>query len=229
MDDATQEMADAAPEEPRQVELRDAEGRITFQGQVVDGMLRGEGVEWWPKGKVAQRATMVDGRLDGELRRYAENGSLVLVAQYRAGAQHGLTVCYDSQRPLCRMSYRQGVLDGDSVYYAPTGKVSAVIPFKEGRMHGIATYFTTEGAVLRTAAYADDRQEGPSVTYYENGAVQETATYKAGLLEGRFERFFPSGRPMQQGAYRAGLLVEPLRSLDEQGRVIAEIPPGAAG
>ncbi|PWC64074.1 hypothetical protein TSH58_22900 [Azospirillum sp. TSH58] len=149
------------------------------------------------------------------------------MAEYADGVQHGQTTFYANARPTCRMTYRDGLLNGPSVFFHETGTVAAIFQYCDGKREGEALFHSPQGRPMRRESYANDRLHGPVLGYYDDGTVSERAAFLDGLQDGVLRRFFPSGALMQHGVYRRGLLIEPLRTYSEDGKEIAVLQPPA--
>ena len=85
---------------------------------------------------------------------------------------------------LARTEFKNGVQDGSSKIYFPSGKLSSEATFKNGV------------------------QVGVQKDYYENGKLQGEATYKNGQLDGVAKLYDESGKLIEEATFKNGKQVK---------------------
>ncbi|MFA5420377.1 MAG: hypothetical protein WC341_18125, partial [Bacteroidales bacterium] len=63
------------------------DGMLAFEGKYVDDLPNGKHQWWWPDGKIKKEAEFVMGRRSGELKKFNEDGTLLIVISYKAGKE----------------------------------------------------------------------------------------------------------------------------------------------
>ncbi|MDP2721259.1 MAG: hypothetical protein Q8O72_00765 [Bacteroidales bacterium] len=63
------------------------DGTLAFEGKFVDDLPNGKHQWWWPDGKNKKQAEFVMGRRSGELKKFNEDGTLLIVISYKAGKE----------------------------------------------------------------------------------------------------------------------------------------------
>ncbi|HYC88537.1 MAG TPA: toxin-antitoxin system YwqK family antitoxin [Thermoanaerobaculia bacterium] len=132
------------------------------------------------EGWLAQRATVKDGLLDGELVQYGPDGQPQAIMHYAAGKLEGEAVFYDNGQPQLRMFYRNGLQHGETTVYGPTGLPTATSQHRAGKLEGMSAWYRPDGTMLRSAEYADGLLDGESIEYDERGRAAQRTLYRAG-------------------------------------------------
>ena len=92
----------------------------------------------------------------------------------------GETVIHENGTPQMRLSYRTGVLEGESLFLDESGRV------------------------WRKATYVKAVLHGPSIDYYPNGRVREAAEYRHNKLHGETVRYDEIGTRQRAAVFRHG-------------------------
>jgi antitoxin component YwqK of YwqJK toxin-antitoxin module len=50
-----------------------------------------------------------------------------------------------TQAMIFRRSYKDGLLDGETYFYYPSGKLESMVPYKEGKIHGAVICYWPNG------------------------------------------------------------------------------------
>ncbi len=101
--------------------------------------------------------TYVDGKINGILRQYHDNGSLESEIGYEDGRYHGF--------------YRT---------YYPDGRMHNEKTYRNGKLNGVFKAWDEDGSLFFEINYKDDKQHGPDRIYYRTGILQFEDTYVEG-------------------------------------------------
>ncbi|HEY3599916.1 MAG TPA: toxin-antitoxin system YwqK family antitoxin [Paraburkholderia sp.] len=199
------------------VEERDDAGQLVSRVAVMNGVPHGDTVRYTPNGTPAFEARFEHGVLNGALRTYDEQGSLVQHAHYVGGKLHGVSALYRDGRLASRQHYALGVLHGASESYAASGLVVSQMTYEAGKLEREAL-FMHDGVVVRRASYRNGLLEGDVREYARDGALVQASPHRANLLHGTVRRFAPDGSVFEERAYRQG------KPLGEWRRIEAGAP-----
>lgn len=154
-------------------------------------------------GQLWQYLETVAGRANGLYQEWHENGNLRLTAQVIEGigdvAQNskeswvfdGLSEAFDeSGHLIATIYYDKGVLEGDSIYYAPTGQIIRKIPFKNNQIDGEEEHFDLLENKIGSFPYKNGLRSGHS--YFVGTADRP-----------RFEEDFEEGKLIQGTYYQS--------------------------
>lgn len=174
---------------------------------------------YYPGGVLGQQLQYTDGKIDGQVTIYQQNGKKSVVCNYDMGLRHGLMKIYDEDGDIKEAVtffydkvfgpyykyYKTGEMSfavnriGDfweetAILFYQTGHPKAVLFYKHGKKNGSATYFFPDGTTrMNESNYVDDVRTGPYKAYYSNGNLAETGQYKDGNRDGYWVSFYPDG------------------------------------
>lgn len=120
------------------------------------------------------------------------NGQIHSISHYHDYQLHGEQIKYTaSGRPLIKLSWNHGLLDGIKTVYRNGIKI-AEIPYVGGQKHGVESHYDDLGTLTAELEWRNDKKHGTSRLYSEEGT--ETEWYYRGqavneqryqILEGR--------------------------------------------
>ena len=146
---------------------------------------RSERVETWPDGKVKLRVPLDEqGREDGLLETFAQNGAKTLSATYAHGQKNGTWKEFDEQ-----------------------GKKLRFLNYQQDQLHGRCEEWHASGAVLSAGSYRQGLRTGAWTFEDETGIRRKVADYKDDLLNGNV-KITVDGKPFSKQAWKLGEIVE---------------------
>ena len=80
-----------------------------------------------------------------------------------------------------RTEFKNGIQDGSSKIYFPSGKLSSEATFQNGKQVGVQKDYYENGKVKIETTYKNGQKTGPAKIYDENGKLVEQATFKNGV------------------------------------------------
>ena len=125
-----------------------------------------------------------DGKKDGLVEWYYENGQLERKVNYKEGKQDGLVEWY----------YENGQLEGKGNY-------------KDEKKDGLWKVYHENGQVKGKFNYKDGKQDGVVETYYANGQLKSKTNYKDGERDGLVEMYHENGDLWHQSNFKDGKLL----------------------
>ncbi len=216
--------SDSKPEEqspPTVVENHDDNGVLTQKATYVDGVLEGEFLAYNPQGTVIKRFFYHQGKLQGEALIYNDDGKLTQRLTYEDGVLDGPMQIFSSDVMVAEIPYVKGVREGIMRTFAPNGRVQSETTLQADKENGTRTIYNPElGIIVRTETLVDGVVEGQSLTFYPGGAVMMQQTFVKGLPEGRSVSLYQSGAIQQIAIYEKGALAGPPQQYDLAGKEI---------
>lgn len=107
--------------------------------------------------------------------RYA--GHLLYFEEYKDGVLDGDKVWFGNDGTVgMREKYVAGKKEGDQITYHINGNVRSITPYKNGRIEGVVEWYDTNGLLVEQNEIINGT--GRYVTYWENGNIQEEGNYK---------------------------------------------------
>jgi len=104
-------------------------------------------------------------------------GMKIYRGSYVNGLRDGVWTLYNFafgkiSKPLKKVTYKNGVLDGKLCCYDKDGKICKEIHYSNGKKHGIRRLFNSEGNVMEYMYYKEDVLDGPfCITKIENNKI----------------------------------------------------------
>lgn len=131
----------------------------------------GERVKRDRSGLLISRDLMQNG-LIAERITYHPNGQIHTISHYHDYQLHGEQVKYSATgRPLLRLYWSHGVLDGQKIAYRNGFKV-AEIPYVDGLKQGIEYHYDDLGNLTAEIEWRSDKKHGCSKLYGDDGLVE---------------------------------------------------------
>ncbi len=118
--------------------------------------------------------------------RYA--GHLLYFEEYKDGILDGDKVWFGNDGIVgMREKYVNGKRNGEQITYYINGKIKSVIPYKNDKIDGIIEWYNEDGLLI-------DQQDitngtGKYTSYWENGNIQEEGSYKNYIKVGDWTKY----------------------------------------
>jgi antitoxin component YwqK of YwqJK toxin-antitoxin module len=113
----------------------------------------------------------------------------------------------------------EGILDGVTKRYYPSGKLKGEETYKNNAKEGIYKEYYESGKLRRETNYKDGKLDGIVKEYYENGKVMVEGISKNDALEGIYKEYYESGKLRRETNYKEGTTISKT-CYDEQGNII---------
>lgn len=217
-----------------------------------DGSIRATMTSYFPNGQVKQALDVLNSRACGSYQEWHENGVKKLDCQVIGGQadlteEAILTWLFDGccrawdacANPEATILYEKGVLEGESLYFYPSGGVKRRSFYVQGFLHGEDLFFTETGELLEAGTYVKGAKEGTAKRYWSPTQPAAEELFDNGkLIEGRyfnsqgeeitavkegegFRAFFDEKGMRQLQQYQKGVAEGELKTFDAQGRLYA--------
>ena len=138
-------------------------------------------IEYWLNGhKMVEEYWNLDGEKDGKWFRYYESGDKQYEKSYKNGISDGNWIYWDGALKMSGVTYKDGIIwdtDSDKPY---TGKWRGYT-YKNGIRDGLVTSSYDSGEMRSEGTYKNGKLEGLTTFWYENGQKQDESIYKNGV------------------------------------------------
>lgn len=94
------------------------------------------------------------------------------------------------------ITYRNGIRNGLTKTYYPSGFIKQIIPYCNGLKCDTARWFYEDGKLFRNTPYVNDTIHGMQVQYYRNGVVKASMSYVMGIRKNDLKENFENARPV---------------------------------
>ena len=198
---------------------RDRELPIERRDWYKEGVL--EKVEiYYENGNVRRTSSeYIDGKLNGLLTTFYEDGTLMMETNYLDAQKHGIERGYNEQGILVgEVTYENGMINGLLRRYTDEGILFQEQSYKDDVLHGIEKLYDNEilieereynehGRLIREATYEDDMLNGVLKMYDDNGTLYIERTYVDDDLHG-IEKIYENRRVSEEREYEHGKLIK---------------------
>lgn len=211
-----------------EVQYRFADGTISSEGQLLNGLPEGYWVSYHPDGMRKSEGNWSRGKLEGEWVFYDVAGRVETTLNYVGGRKEGLETQWDSTGVRLRtLPWSSDTLQGVEEGFNPQGVVVSRVPWSKGNREGVALDYAVEGGetgrIIRRRGFREDllrwveevnrfddqgRKSGKWMTFWPNGQVRREGPFERGLEEGVFKYFSRRGDLERTVTYHRGEEVE---------------------
>lgn len=203
---------------------------LEILGTIPDGVVK----EFGENGLVKTEAHYQNNKLNGELLRFDDDGSVSSREQYADGILQGPaeyftplkndllhTKCtytnsrLNGERTVTQKNgtlrqrdfYRHGKITGKREFFYTNGVKEGEENYQDGKLHGERTLFFPSGSVWYREHYKNGRLDGERHGYFAGGAVRLEEFYTDGMLEGQRNVYAENGELLTCEEYHWGTLV----------------------
>ena len=134
---------------------------------------------------------------------------------------------HDLQIPATEGEFKNGLSDGDWLWWFPDGKKKSKGSFKSGKQTGAWTWWHQNGEPAEEGNFLDGRKVGQWTTYYASGRIQVDGLYHNGVRHGTWihHRDDETNTIARRETWQTGNLTE-TKYEDAEGKEIKEPLPG---
>jgi len=146
-----------------------------------------------------------DGKLEGNVKQYNEDGELIFEGTYSAGKRTGEGKEYENGMLIYEGSFQNGDYSGKGKQYEDSILVFSGT-FEDGKRSGddCCTYYSN-GVPSYRGAFVRNEQTGEGASYYENGALQYVGSFSKGIWSGEGTFYNDEGKIVYVGAFSENL------------------------
>ena len=107
-----------------------------------------------------------------------------------------------------KIPFKNGVIEGSSKLYYPSGKLASVATFKNGKVEGLQKDYYENGKIKREISHKNGVVDGIAKVYYPTGKLMSEESYKNDQLDGIVKRYDENGKLIEQETYKNGVQVK---------------------
>lgn len=148
---------------------------------------------YYQSAKVKTSATYRDGKLQGFLKEFDENGKLINSSKYDQDVKLAEGI-------IDSLAREQGLWK----YFYETGELKAEGKYLDGKKIEEWKYYFRNGQLEQTGFYKKDIVNGKWMWYHENGKIHREELFKNGLQEGQATEYDRLGYMVSNGKYVEG-------------------------
>ena len=228
--------------------------QVSSEGTMRDGKPDGYWKTYYVTGVIKSEGKRTNFLLDSTWNFYNQAGELTQTIDYQLGVKSGYSTTYSYRNPrnpgqptvISSELYVNGVKEGSSYYYFPTGELKLIVYYKNGKKQGLSREFNRDSTLVAVEVYnanylvnkerlnrtdAEGRKQGTHREYYANGFSKKEEHDLDGQLHGYYREFDGRGDLLTAVRYERGAIVEEIdedmrerrdmkSTYDEAGRLI---------
>jgi len=177
----------------------------SFQ-QFQKGALEGEQKRFWENGQLQVMAQYVAGVLHGRKSAFSEDGTRLFEATYEKGQLNGRLFQKRNDGTEVVQHFRANQPDGEYLIYYPThpvvGRIKAFeAQYVHGKLEGEVIEYNLSGSKKVSSFYKAGLREGIATYYTDDGKVAMTAEFKENKQHGLMCSFFPNGTVSKESRF----------------------------
>lgn len=148
-----------------------------------------------PNGTIWQYLEAEELRAHGDFKEWYPNGQLKIeakviggTADVAPGSQHdwlfdGVSKVWDEKGSLLAViPYDRGLLEGNSLYYYPSGGTEKELPYRQNLLEGAVIEYYEKGSLKSKTEYIKGSKQGISLGYFDNDQASWIEEYRDGLI-----------------------------------------------
>ena len=107
-----------------------------------------------------------------------------------------------------KIPFKNGVIEGSSKLYYPSGKLASVATFKNGKVEWVQKDYYENGKLKVELPFKNGVVDGIAKVYYPTGKLMSEESYKNDQLDGIVKRYDENGKLIEQETYKNGVQVK---------------------
>jgi len=156
--------------------------------------------------KLKENLIVVNGKVNGNVKVYYENGNLKYDTSYKNNKKDGIEKIYSPDGKLeMEVPYKNGVKDGVQKQYSKDGKLIVEATLKNNLRNGSYKDYFENGKIENEGIYKDDKEEGIHREYYSNGKLKKEVEFKAGIPNGIAREYNEKGIKEKETSFKNGI------------------------
>ncbi len=196
-------------------------GKLKETANYLDDELDGESITYYESGQVKEKATYVKGKLDKAADGFDENGIKISSLVYEKGKLKEAHF-FDKNGKEFNTLFVKSTSVTIPLYDAQHRKTSEGIFSKDGNREGKTIYYYPTGKISAETEFKNGMQDGKHIAYYQNGVVSERATFREDKIDGYYTRYYEDGKIRSEGWFAEGMKQGPHYEYNRFGKLVNE-------
>lgn len=136
-------------------EVKFDKGLFYYEGKLFTGI----GITMWNEKQLKSEITFKNGKIDGVVRSFHENGKLQSQRFWKEGKGHGEFKVYSETGQLLEEgAFKNGQMDSVWKKYFESGKLKAEMSYTEGKLNGVVKEYDETGKLKLQATYKEGKK-----------------------------------------------------------------------
>lgn len=172
-----------------------------------DGLPQGEFKYLFPSGKTGIKGTMLDGKYEGTVTSYYNNGKLYGTRYYTNNLKTGKhTYFYQNGQLKLEHSFRNDTLNGQYKAFYQNGNIEEEFTYLMGKEDGVYKYYHSNGQLWVERFYENGLLMNINGSYDKDGKSKDVGSLKDG--NGTVKFYTSDGKLYAIYTYKKGILVD---------------------
>lgn len=185
----------------------------------------------YSNGKLEREVNFKNGKIEGLVKEYSEDGALKTESEYAITTQKTNTQkIYSMFDVNCDFTTKEtfcttksgSPLTGILYVRDVNGQLQGEFTFKNGKEDGLIKEYHKNGRLKKETTYKNGKENGLVKEYYENGRLFREVFVKDGKQDGITKVYYENGQIHLEGLYKDGQLNGVLKTYHENGTLQSE-------
>jgi antitoxin component YwqK of YwqJK toxin-antitoxin module len=184
-------------------------GKIRYEGSFADDKPAGEWKRYHENGKIKARMfhRSNSDKVAAEL--FDENGIRYAKGNYMSELKDSTWNYYNNLRLVGKESFTGGKKNGLSLSFFENGIPDSESNWVNGVLDGVSRSFYPSGKKKTEMMYREGKRQGLSLVYYESGQTEISGQYYNDLADGNWKFTNGNGVTIYELKYKSGVLLNP--------------------
>lgn len=177
------------------VTIKNEQNQVIQKLSYCDGVLNGVSEFISPiSGNITQTMNFSNGKLDGDVNTYDNDGNLTAKLKYKNGEICGECLFFSNSTLMTKSEYQNNLLDGITTIYNQDGSISSTIEYKKGKKHGKSSFYQ-DNKLFKIENYQNSKLHGESIIFSHDDPTKilQIINYDQGLLDGYSKKYYDNG------------------------------------
>ncbi len=158
--------------------IRAANGKVVYTGDIANGMCSGFGKLWTQDGTLVYEGEFQNNCYEGSGTRYYPNG-----------------------KPYYEGEFKENAFSGAGILYYASGNVQYEGAFENGAFSGEGILYDEKGTIIYSGNFFNGAYHGEGIGFYANGITKYEGEYYMGHMQGEGIYYSSAGREIFQGKF----------------------------
>ncbi len=189
---------------------KDSAGNTVYTGRFVDGYPTGEFRYFYPDGKLKALSRFSEKGKKSSTVSFYKNGLKMASGIYLNEKKDSIWQFFNEYDGglVSEESYKNGLKEGMSKIFNPSGTLSEHFYYKNGQKSGLWEQFYLDSHLKLRGAYLNGEKHGTLNIYYNSGQVMISGHYLAGHQDGIWIYYNEKGELTKKEIYNNGVLLK---------------------
>jgi antitoxin component YwqK of YwqJK toxin-antitoxin module len=150
----------------------------------------------------------INGKAEGEVKRFDEEGKLVQIGFLKNNQKHGIFLDLNPLNgdTLRLTPYESDERNGRVVSFYPGGAIEQESTYVNNQISGEVNSYYPDGEIKGKTIFSNNKPNGQSIDFHPSGIISVKRNFLDGKIEGLYEEFDEEGKLIAEINYKNGVL-----------------------